>query len=804
MIFNDTETCGLHGPVVLIQYAVDDGPVVLHNVWKRPIQETLTLIETMMSHQGGICGFNLAFDHFHLCQLYTVLTLLEREVGSNELPEDYVELYALLEAEGRDGPCLKPFTAFDIMLHARKGKYQSTMDRKDIRIRRVPVALANPLAAELEKRIKLKDIYFARRKDQYASRWSVEEIQRSDDTYDPDFRDVVLRFAPSSALKTLAIDALEIEDQVLRFMDIEGDLPKPMEVGWAPFATALSDSSKGWQVKIGEKSGRAWPALIKYHIAHWEFNELAREYAEKDVIYTRDLYRFFGSPKPGDDDSILACMVGAVRWRGYSIDIEGIKQLRKKAVVKSLKAPKAPKAVFNYVSQAMNPVEAEIIRDSTKRVVLEKIAKWTDHPAAVRAQECLDARQAQKEVEIYDKLLQAGRFHASFKVIGTKSSRMSGTDGLNAQGIKHDKSVRRQFPLAWGDLELSGGDFSSFEVSIADADYNDPELRKQLLTCSLCEQVCTPDEYRESIACPHCGRYFIKCKCKNICIGPNPMCEKCNNFTPDGQPEDTRRKIHGLFGMELSPGMSYDDVTSTKGAEEDLYDKGKRGVFSQLYGGNYKTLMTRLGVDEDTAKKAEEGFANRYRGVRRARKQVENLFAALRQPGGIGARVEWHDPADYIESLTGFRRYFTLENDIIKALYKLANKPPVAWKSIKIKCQRRDREQTVGGAVMSALFGAAFSIQSQNIRAAANHRIQSTGATLTKELQCRIWNLQPGGIHSWVVQPMNVHDEIMVPCLPSVKDRISEIVKHFVNEKRPLVPLIKIDWSSTMQTWADK
>ena len=37
----DTETCGLHSMMVLLQYAEEDGPIMLHEVWRRPIRETL-------------------------------------------------------------------------------------------------------------------------------------------------------------------------------------------------------------------------------------------------------------------------------------------------------------------------------------------------------------------------------------------------------------------------------------------------------------------------------------------------------------------------------------------------------------------------------------------------------------------------------------------------------------------------------------------------------------------------------------------------------------------------------------------
>lgn len=37
------------------------------------------------------------------------------------------------------------------------------------------------------------------------------------------------------------------------------------------------------------------------------------------------------------------------------------------------------------------------------------------------------------------------------------------------------------FPLAWDGYELCGGDFDSFEVTLADAVYNDQTLRADLL-----------------------------------------------------------------------------------------------------------------------------------------------------------------------------------------------------------------------------------------------------------------------------------------------------------------------------------
>ena len=189
MIFYDTEGCGLHGPTVLIQYAEGEGDVHLHSVWTEPINHTMELIEWMMMYEPGVCGFNLSFDHFHLCQLYTTLSLLPR---SWETPEHRIVEYALLEPEARLGLCLKPSKAMDIMLHARKGPYQSTMNRNDVKIKRVPTELAWELARELNQRIKLNDIYFQRRQDKTV-RWQIFDINDDLENLIPDFKDIVLK-----------------------------------------------------------------------------------------------------------------------------------------------------------------------------------------------------------------------------------------------------------------------------------------------------------------------------------------------------------------------------------------------------------------------------------------------------------------------------------------------------------------------------------------------------------------------------------------------------------------------------------
>lgn len=795
MVTVDCETCGFHGMAVTIQYAFDMGPIFIHDVWRVPVRETLELIEKICA--DDLLGFNLTFDFFHICKLYNVLSLSKDWEDWPQIAE-----CAANESRARDGFCLKPRSALDLFLHAKKGPYQSLMDREDIRIKKVPRQLAPALAAKLEKLVEIKDVYFARKKDKYAKHWNCFDIEDA-----PEFQDVVLKFAPSSALKALCVDALGLDpNDVMLFSNIS--LPNdahPEECGWAPFATAIAPRGP----ETGDWKG-TWPEKIDRHITQWSYNTLARKYAEKDVELTRELWIKWGKPAFGDFDSNLACSVAAVRWKGFRIDVEKIKSLRDKAIKVAAETPTAPSAVQKWILSLLSETEQVIIDGCTDKVTLEaieaddledcpvcsgngKVCKDADDKGEPcnncetrgkihlnefepgrRAGLVLAARRADKEIELYDKLLQAGRFHASFKIIGTLSGRMAGSDKLNAQGIKSTDEVRSCFPLAWHGQVLTGGDFSGFEVVLADAVYADPDLHRDLtvpVTCGVCK-----------------GSKIINQK----------KCKTCK-----GKGEYVK-KIHGIFGMELWPDMTYDEIVATAGTSDDRYSKAKRAVFLLLYGGMAEGMAEKLGLDLDVCIKAYEGFVRKYKKVGQERAKVFNMFCSMRQAGGIGSKVEWHDPCDYIESLFGFKRYFTLENKVAKALFELAENPPKDWLAMKFKVVRRDREQTATGATRSALFAAAFGIQAQAMRSAANHVIQSSGSKLTKELQEKIWRLQPVGISKWVVSLFQVHDEILCVCDEETVPEIISIKNQFIKDNLGVVPLLEVDWKERMTDWSSK
>ena len=209
--------------------------------------------------------------------------------------------------------CLKPKSALDLFLVARKTHWQSLMERDDIKIVKVPTLLAGPLADTLKNKIDIAPIYFTRSQDPY--HWKIEI-----NPDDPNFMNVVLRFKASSSLKALATQIFKIHFD---------EFPLPKE--WFP----IEQQSDPYY--LNDHWG--WQHVIDKHIKYWQHSKQGRSYAETDVILLQRLYHHFAEPPAGDDDSVLACCVGAVRWRGYEINKPAMQKMVGEKELEKLKAP---------------------------------------------------------------------------------------------------------------------------------------------------------------------------------------------------------------------------------------------------------------------------------------------------------------------------------------------------------------------------------------------------------------------------------------------------------------------------------
>ena len=455
MIYFDSETCGFTGPMILLQWAEDDGPIHLHEVWNEKISTTLRLLERLAD--SDVCGFNLVFDWFHVVKIYNVLRTLY-DAGYDDLPT--VDSVAKVDAVNPSEYCLKPKSALDLMLCARRGKYQYVMDRKDINVRRVPRIVAEPLADVLKERIEFPDICFARSDDGY--KWRTRDNEEHSDVY--------LRFSGSTGLRALAAEILG-EDKA------DWPIPdhlKPTELSWRPY---------------GVFGNKPWTACLPQAVAMWGTNSKARYYAEKDVDLTRKLHLVgFPEEQGGDTDSELACAVGATRWRGFELDHDHISTLIPQYERESTIAPRAPHAARQWLEMDLGDAEKMMLEDTSKASLETLERDGSNDEVKRKARLILQARRAQNRLTLCQRLLEIPRFHPEFKIIGTKSNRQSGGgDGggggsINPQGIPHDKSIRRGFTFARPHESLWGGDAVSCQVTIIDAVFPDPRLHEELLS----------------------------------------------------------------------------------------------------------------------------------------------------------------------------------------------------------------------------------------------------------------------------------------------------------------------------------
>jgi hypothetical protein len=711
MIFFDTESCGLTGPLTLLQTKRPGQPPELYYPWKNRVSKTLLYLEALCDEV--ICAFNLTHDWFHVNKFYNLLWMYKNEFGE-EL--DVVKLAllekALIKTNMHAQFCLKPKDALDLFLYARTGPLQRLMipknEKSDVTIKRVPKAAVKHLIPKLPQ---FDDIYTYYRAEKG---WQVTNETEG-------FVDLIYRFSPSMGLKPLYSYIFKRKVQ---------DYPIPRR--------DLFDEKeyRPW--------GGAWPGYMPRHLKHWD-NPEAIKYATNDVIYLEELWEHWDRPGP-DVNSRLACQVGASRWRGFSIDIQGIKhEINGQKMVAGLVPFKdSPERVKKYIlSASENPVLDSIrLPDTSKETLINY-----DSP---EARQVVNARRAEKRINTLNKLLESQRFFPAFRIVGTKSNRMSGTGGLNPQGIAREETIRQLFKFYDNGYVLSGGDFKSFEVAIADAVYNDNNLHQDL------------------------------------CSG---------------------RSIHGILGAQLYQ-LSYEEIVGSEKEPvsaavggKDYYHPAKNCVFAMFYGAHEGKLAQTAGIDEDQAKAALKRFMQSYPNVKKKRDEINERFQPIKQPGGIGTEVVWGEPDDYVSSLLGFRRYFTLENSIIKALFHLATTVEIP---VDGTVTRRDREQTIAGATRTALYACVFNMQQRNMRAANNHVIQATGAELCKRLQDRLWTLQEPGVNDWQISLFNVHDEVMCVHIPEIGDDIKRLKDEFVEEYKSIVPLLAIDWKENLDSWADK
>lgn len=726
MIYFDSETIGFTGPMVLLQYAEDDGPIHLHDVWHEPIEHTLEVIHKLV--ESDVCAFNMVFDWFHINKLYNVLRVFY-DGGYKGIPT--VRTFADVDAQNPSKYCLKPKSALDPMLIARHDKFQHTMRRKDITLKRIPRQAAELVAAHLENSIDIPDICFANSTEGY--KWRMRDLTQ--DTVNPseDVVDLYLRFSPAGSLGALCHHILG-EDKA------DWPIPKsikPTEKSWHPY---------------GEHGDKPWTLVADQWIQMWQMPQ-ARYYGEKDVHLLRRLHKeVFPEYTGGDTDSELACAVSAARWRGFEIDHNRVADMIPEYQKQSEIAPTAPKQALIYLQQVLQGPEKLVVTSTDNATLESLIRSGSTEDVRERASKIAQARQAKNRLGLFSRLLEVPRFHPEFKIIGTKSNRQSGGSedkskgSINPQGIPGDFEIRKCFPFARPEEEMWGGDAKACQVTIIDAVLPDKKMHEELMS----------------------GKSF-----------------------------------HALMGQIWYDAPYEEMIAAKESKDDDRYDRVKAADFALVFGANAPKLAQVLDLAEDEGETLFKRGHEMYPEMFAKREEIAMRFCSMRQPKGIGTNVEWHEPAEYIDSLFGFKRYFTIENSICKALFDLANKVPKEieseLKDVKVVRHLHRGAQTGRGALMSACFAAAFNIQAQNMRAACNHIIQSPEGYIAKEFQRTLWDEQPKGVNPWTIRTFNMHDELIA--VTNGRVNTTEIRDEVMERFKQQIPLLAWEWDQK-NSWA--
>ena len=750
----DTETCGFVGPAVLMQYADDDGPVHLHDVWRRSARETLELIEETCAM--NVVGFNLVFDWFHWQKLQNMLACLPARKLNK--PPVIADMAAIEREAPLHGMCVKPRAAHDVYLHLITGPFQSLMERKPIVLRRVPAMVAEGLVLELQAAYQFDWIYTKRKKEGPA--WKIKPSKDA-----PGFVDISFSFGASRTLKSIHKYVFD-SDPILFPMP---DEMYPVETQWSPYHDNVPGS---------------WPFRIQEHIDYWHSNKRARQYGTDDVTMERDLHKKYPCPA-GDRESTLACLIASVRYRGFPVDIPGVKREMLASQKLATSAGNLDWRVVLAQLKALctDPLEESIVV-STKDEALEVLAKWKgedgqegSHPVAQYASKVRVARKHRFRSNWLEKLYTAGRFHPGLNPVGTLTLRASGSGGFNPQNIDKEKETRELFVLSDTASTLAqyveflrernlhmlrrpvigrwrgcAGDFDSFETVLAIAAWEDELLSK----------------YHGSGIKPYWvfGSYLY-------------------------------RKILG--GPKADPQVALVAI-QLKENKVDYADRAKNCWYALIYGAQEFKISQTAGVPIEDVALALQAMGNDCVGMAKGRAKVFAALSCMVQEEE-GRPFQWVEPEAKIPNILGWKRDFTFDIGIIHTLFHM--KLPRDWQDIDLRVVRRNREQTVYGATYSAVFGACKQMEARVKRQAGNCIMQSSGATYCKDLEVRIWDYaQPWGVHPWNVVLLNLHDELD----GSIRDRYNAtpIVKTALGEYKKKVPLVQMDWKDPINSWAEK
>jgi hypothetical protein len=424
----DCETVGLCGPVKLIQYSVDRGPVQFIKLPKGHDNGNLlgVLYGYLNDSNTTFVGFHTTFDLWHLYRL-----LKPKEAFKCQVLDLYN--HALLKG---------PFAPWAFN---SRGKPVAA-------VRKLPRVAADIVARRVEDRLQPQVPGPLTR--------HLHEIKGR-----PDLVSISWSANVSMGLKALAE---YWGAPVIKLKDVWPLPSKDEERPWLG-----TDYDNAAYAQIEDECDKV--------LAQDERSDFYT-YARNDIEYLWLVEDKLGSPTPDYNDTSTH-VVAYTRYIGYAVDrdvlqrtekfydstLRGIELLLNGCDLKSHQQRTALLKKYNPIIQ------------SSKKEVLQALAKIPDECGTV-AGAMLKYGSAKQKLDQVKKVLQAGHFHVDLRTMGTATLRKAGTSALNAQGIgkvELDESGQR-VGLREAVHTRGVGDFAMFELAIAAAAWSEDNLLRDL------------------------------------------------------------------------------------------------------------------------------------------------------------------------------------------------------------------------------------------------------------------------------------------------------------------------------------
>jgi DNA polymerase I-like protein with 3'-5' exonuclease and polymerase domains len=451
-LYLDTETVGLMGPVKLIQYSIDRGPVQFIRLPKGWLEvrnpEIEKLFALLYRRDVTLIGFNAGFDLFKLYQLAHQMLELPQTSRERPVPPFLCKTLDLYTHAVRVGP-FAPWA------------FTKKTGRRVVMLRRVPV-VAKDLVAEVVERemskrlpagvkVKRSEHKIAGKKDLITLSWIT---------------------IASNGLKALA-EHFSGEPPI-KLADV-WPLPDWKEETWLPY----------WEHDPRYEAVEA--ECDKVLSGELECSKKFYEYAERDITNLYVVEDGLKNPQPDHHDAAVEC-VAYTRYYGFEVDGEALERTlaHYRAQVASCESLLAGTNLRSSKDRLRRLKQELPFIGNSSKITLKSIVndpKYANHSIYPVCQAMLGYGAAKQRLDQALKLAQCqtGRAHPELRVMGTATNRMAGAAGFNYQGIAQVEKINGQLIGLRACIKTAaGGDFKSFEVAIAASAWQDRQMLSDL------------------------------------------------------------------------------------------------------------------------------------------------------------------------------------------------------------------------------------------------------------------------------------------------------------------------------------